>query len=393
MGNTVNKTGKLIELEALRGLAAIVVLVHHFMLGFTPRLHGLLYPKQHISLFGTPLFAFVNGAAAVIIFFVLSGFVLTLRIFQTAKAYSGITSAVKRWPRLAATVVLANIFAGAMMATNLYVNVTAATETHSIWLGWFYNWTCSGLPEIAYAAYEGATTFFTGSTSYNPVLWTMYFEFVGSMVAIGCAIIALGIDARCRQVFFLLCFGIAFWRYPLVSPFIAGLWLASRHVRSPASWTRWQLALCIPIIVFLAGYQEDMTSGRALSWYSFLNPLVAISAVHFRILFHTIAATLLVSVFLYVDGVKQRMSCQLGRHLGFLSFPIYLVQIPIICSISARTFEYCAELNRPIQLVVTFSVTVAAVVATAVPLAYFDRWWTNSINILFASVRSKISTV
>jgi peptidoglycan/LPS O-acetylase OafA/YrhL len=64
---------KLIELEALRGLAAVVVLFHHFMLGFTPRLHGMLYPEQPYSLFGTPAFAFVNGSAAVIVFFVLSG--------------------------------------------------------------------------------------------------------------------------------------------------------------------------------------------------------------------------------------------------------------------------------------------------------------------------------
>jgi len=107
---------KLIELEALRGLAAVVVLFHHFMLGFTPRLHGMFYADQPYSLFGTPAFAFVNGSAAVIVFFVLSGFVLTVGIFKSQRAAGVFVAALKRWPRLALTVMAANALAGLLMA-------------------------------------------------------------------------------------------------------------------------------------------------------------------------------------------------------------------------------------------------------------------------------------
>src|SRR3954452_14928711 len=96
----------LVELEALRGIAAIIVLVHHFMLGFTPRFHGLLYPDQPLSLLGTPVFALINGSAAVVIFFVLSGFVLTVGLFKSRSLRGALISTVKRWPRLAITVTI-----------------------------------------------------------------------------------------------------------------------------------------------------------------------------------------------------------------------------------------------------------------------------------------------
>src|ERR1700676_158467 len=111
---------KIVELEALRGLAAIVVLVHHFMLGFTPRLHGLLYPNEPLSIFGTPAFAFVNGSAAVVIFF--SGLVLTVGSFQAPNLLRSVVAALKRWPRLAATVIICNVLAGAFGALNLFDN-------------------------------------------------------------------------------------------------------------------------------------------------------------------------------------------------------------------------------------------------------------------------------
>ena len=73
---------KLMELEALRGVAAVIVLFHHFLLVVAPRLHGRNFPDDLIALVRTPLFALVNGSAAVAIFFVLSGFVLTYHAME-----------------------------------------------------------------------------------------------------------------------------------------------------------------------------------------------------------------------------------------------------------------------------------------------------------------------
>jgi peptidoglycan/LPS O-acetylase OafA/YrhL len=94
------KSEKIVVLEATRGIAAIVVLLNHLLQAFFPRLDGLTFPDERIALFGTPLFAFVNGTAAVVLFFVLSGFVLTVRAFQSRSSVPLIVGAVRRWPRL-----------------------------------------------------------------------------------------------------------------------------------------------------------------------------------------------------------------------------------------------------------------------------------------------------
>ena len=107
------------------------------MLGFTPRLHGLLYPDQPISIFGTPAFAFVNGSAAVVVFFVLSGFVLTVGLFRSPSLGRGFVAALRRWPRLAVTVTASNVIAGALMAYGLYKNKEIVNLVPSLWLSWF----------------------------------------------------------------------------------------------------------------------------------------------------------------------------------------------------------------------------------------------------------------
>src|SRR3954454_20974042 len=101
---------RLIELEAVRGIASFVVLAHHCFLGFAPSLlHGLVTPPGPGSLFGTPLFAFMNGGAAVVVFFVLSGFVLTYRAIERDDPKPLLAGALKRWPRLALPVVISTM--------------------------------------------------------------------------------------------------------------------------------------------------------------------------------------------------------------------------------------------------------------------------------------------
>jgi Acyltransferase family len=69
------RSEKDVPLEALRGLAAIVVINCHLVIGFWP---SLWYPLKHPWWFGP-----FNGNAAVSLFFVLSGLVLTRRAIQT----------------------------------------------------------------------------------------------------------------------------------------------------------------------------------------------------------------------------------------------------------------------------------------------------------------------
>jgi peptidoglycan/LPS O-acetylase OafA/YrhL len=368
---------KLIELEALRGLAAVVVLFHHFMLGFTPRLHGMLYPEQPYSLFGTPAFAFVNGSAAVIVFFVLSGFVLTVGVFKSQRAAGVFVAVLKRWPRLALTVMAANALAGLLMAYSLFGNVHTATLVPSIWLGWFYNWQSTGNNEIPLSIIEGATTFFTGASRYNSNLWTMYYEFWGSMIALGCALVLVGISNRLVQgLFLLLAWLVASTFNANMGPFVIGVALAAMYARrSTWAWPNWTMYLIVPTLLFLFGYHENLISGRSEAWYAFLNPVAAQNPALFRVVLHSIGAALALLLFLHVPMVKRAMSGETGRRLGLMSFPIFLSQILVICSISSWTYEALVHAPHVLRILVCLCVTLAGTVLVALPLAALDRWW------------------
>jgi peptidoglycan/LPS O-acetylase OafA/YrhL len=111
---------KLVELEALRGIAAMIVFFHHFLLLIAPRLHGRNFPDDPIALVRTPLFALVNGSAAVAVFFVLSGFVLTVGAMEDRDWRQFLIGVLKRWPRLALLVVVVNIASAIFFMLGLY---------------------------------------------------------------------------------------------------------------------------------------------------------------------------------------------------------------------------------------------------------------------------------
>ncbi|KAJ3320923.1 hypothetical protein HDV06_004701 [Boothiomyces sp. JEL0866] len=70
--------GKLIYLEAIRGLAALMVALHHFDLGITDKNQNLSQLKVKYPI----LKLFTDGNLAVTIFFILSGRVLTLSFLK-----------------------------------------------------------------------------------------------------------------------------------------------------------------------------------------------------------------------------------------------------------------------------------------------------------------------
>jgi len=93
------------ELDALRGVAAFTVLLNHCFAVY-PGIYGVLSSKSIagagflLSVFSfSPLHIFWNGRAAVILFFVLSGFVLSISHYNGLKFYYG-SYLIKRICRL-----------------------------------------------------------------------------------------------------------------------------------------------------------------------------------------------------------------------------------------------------------------------------------------------------
>lgn len=120
-------TGRLAELDSLRGYAALVVVLNHFAFVFGPRTvaPGYRYiPRLYEVMELSPLHLLIAGHEAVLLFFLLSGFVLTLPYLrQPAPTYNKFL--VKRAFRLYAPYVIALLIA---CLANAFVMGTTAPD-------------------------------------------------------------------------------------------------------------------------------------------------------------------------------------------------------------------------------------------------------------------------
>jgi peptidoglycan/LPS O-acetylase OafA/YrhL len=153
------------QLDSLRGIAAVTVVISH-CLNVYPAVYDAACKNQLWALKHTPLYIFLSGGEAVLFFFVLSGFVLSLPFYISTPDY--ISFILKRISRiylpLYSAVLLAVylrpiVYSGSMPALSDWFNrvwhepfTSSATVQHLILVG--------GL----------------GRKSFIPVLWTLVHE-------------------------------------------------------------------------------------------------------------------------------------------------------------------------------------------------------------------------
>src|SRR5580692_11469558 len=131
--------GRLPALEGLRGLAALVVVVHHSLLATVPRFAGA-YGVGPYPLRGTlqwwltysPLHILWGGGEFVVVFFVLSGFVLSLPSARSGRVPRAVSYYPSRFVRLYLPVWGALVFAALVHA--LVIGGAARASGGDWWL-------------------------------------------------------------------------------------------------------------------------------------------------------------------------------------------------------------------------------------------------------------------
>jgi peptidoglycan/LPS O-acetylase OafA/YrhL len=386
------KSEKIVVLEATRGIAAIVVLLNHLLQAFFPRFDGLTFPDERIALFGTPLFAFVNGTAAVVLFFVLSGFVLTVRAFQSRSSIPLIVGAVRRWPRLLGPVLIVNLASGFLAGWALYSNQPAASLIDSPWLRTWFNHPADQWQTVLDAANEGAVaTFLFGTSYFNSNLWTMYYEFFGSFIAFALAgamllfgpfsllglliVTALILLTGSSAYFLSFVLGVA-----LAAFYSSTQWENFATWASQRSKLFWLAASCLIIVLF--GYHEAlMPTQHPLGLYAPLMPLYRATPVGTRVLLHGIASAAVLLLVLTLPGPKRWLGGPAGALLGRLSFPMYLLQVPVICSGGTALYIWLLPvLGGTLAGLIAAAGSAAAILMLSLPLTYFESWWLTGLR-------------
>jgi peptidoglycan/LPS O-acetylase OafA/YrhL len=248
-----------VPLEAIRGVAAITVVSWHALLAFFPEKSGEFKQFPDAASFaGLPGFGLIYGTAAITLFFVLSGYVLTRRYFETHDGAIILRGVLKRWPRLAGPVLVVVMASYALCALHAYFHVQAAEITKSAWLAHFGGFVEKPFaPSLLDALNQGVfATFFRGESYYDSSLWTMRYELGGSFLAFGIAL-ALGLFRGLSKYLAASALGLALiflnFNGPAYAPFVVGVGLAY-FLQKEAKWPPFAACGAVALAIYLFGF-------------------------------------------------------------------------------------------------------------------------------------------
>jgi peptidoglycan/LPS O-acetylase OafA/YrhL len=368
----------------------MVVVAWHLLMAFAPHDLGAFADGAVADpLIGRWWFAPFNGNAAVTFFFVLSGYVLALPGLARGDAPTMARGLLRRWPRLAGPCVAVTVGSFLLFWLGAYAYEPAAVVTGSPWLADFGGAGIKGFaPSLGGAIGEGAAGTFLRGTAYHydSSLWTMRAELRGSVAVLVLAPLfaRLGRIARPRVLWVLVVFAALmpaarFWLPAFLAGLVLACWLRERPgCRRPALPPVAAAAMLAAAFV-LFGYRAPVGCYAGVP--------AGLRDVPPNLLAWLPASVLAIAAVLCCRRVADALSGRAAVLLGRLSFPLYLVHVPVLCSLGCLTF--LASGDRVLAAAVTF----AASVALAWPLARFDAWWVRRVSAVAAFVVARAGGV
>lgn len=349
-------------LETARGIASVIVVFHHFLLGFAPELKAYVV---YGGLRDTPFYMAVNGTGAVAFFFVLSGFVLTLRFYERFSMPDFVSSVLKRLPRLLLPAGLSMMLGASILIYFPDFYRDAAQLTGSSWLANFANVENSGnfVPSFADAARNSVLIFFLPLyETYNSNLWTMMYEFYGSLIVY---LIAFAASCMFKKEWILvalthlmalfLCIAL---QASYLVPFVAGSAIAFVYTKSPSLVTFPSWGKYILILVAAVGYSVEFWPALVL------------------------ASSAIMLLLLSSPSLERRLSGPIGLFLGRLSFPLYLVHTLVMLSLTSAAYTILAEYGLARWAIVLLCLVLTLVVSLilAIPFMVLEKIWVPALN-------------
>ena len=327
------------HLEALRGLAALMVVFGHYLAAFYPSAKfGRMYP-QHAAweslIYSTPLGLPFASQMAVCLFFILSGYVLSLRFFGTqAKGTVELLGAIIRRPfRLGALVVFTELLSWSLLQNSLFFNTTASTYTFSS--PWFAETLPIGRIPVRRLLFNVAVQPFAAGANYNPPLWTIQIELYGSFLTF--IFLLLFRNSKWRPAAYVLAFIWLWDQY--YQAFIFGILCADLN----RNWTIRPLGanasglfpfLMVLLGLFICSYPASVPipdiAGTIYRYFPRLHGLGGGVPM--------LGAAVFFSGVLLSTDVKRWLTAPWLEFLGRISYPLYAIHFLLLGSFSAWLF-------------------------------------------------------
>ncbi|HEY3736784.1 MAG TPA: acyltransferase [Jatrophihabitans sp.] len=352
---------RVLYLDGLRGLAALFVVTYHsasallpaMTIGGTSPVHT---PVDHFLRSAPILGLLFKGNSAVCIFFALSGVALSLGPLQKSNRVAALSAAIRRAPRLMIPALGATLLSAVLWASGAYHNAQVAHDTSNAWFTLFWRGDPTWWGPLREATGGVVTTHIPHL--YVPVLWTMPWEFLGSMLVFGVLVIMPPRAVR----FVLYAVGIVVFRHSYLVDFVAGMaicdvWL----VRGTATRRGTQLVAAVVGLYGLVLLSCPTPTGNGITFYRWLFPNIGYDIAEQE---HLVGAALVVAALMALPTAQRALSSRPCRFLGRVSFSLYLLHFLVLGSVGSAVFLLLHG-HTPYA----FAATVATAVIVAVSLA------------------------
>lgn len=301
--------GRIHFLDGLRGWGALSVLLCHAFVD--------VFPIDEASgnlLSQTFLF---NGTFAVWIFFIVSGFSLSIHFCETREGTNLKRMFVGRYFRLAVPILVVSLLV--CVASNL--GLIPYVEQRQGRLQEFLIAAPSVGEAINFSLY-GVFFDYKPSQTLVPPLWTMVYEMWGSFLILGLLAMIGELDKR-FVLYAILCY-VTYNIHPIYTAFLVGLLLAELQasrllLKHEAMVNRVSTVLFSGILIlaiFLPGRDTNNYPGFFLT-----------------------VSTAFVTCVLLNKGLTGFFSNTVSRFLGTISFPLYLIQAPVFFLVTLNLYN------------------------------------------------------
>ena len=358
---TAHAASRYPELDGMRGFAALAVAVSHLLGAIAPTLWDgrpaaespLGYATERESTFAAlPIRVLWEGNFAVLFFFVHSGFVLSVHVLRNrADTFIVEQQAVRRFVRIGVPVYAAIVVIFAMSRLGVYSDV--------VWNGQTVMPTLANLQTTLTGG-----VLLRGEDFYSTPLWSMSVEIFMSFAVF--AFVAMYRNAKYLPLWLIFwawvgwtmgaVYGVAFALGVLIADRVS---VGQRTDGTPfrsESQRRWLAPMCLVAALLLGSYPPRPSMQ---TWHvRYIDPLIERLSPETtysfrRILVQSIAGALLLVAVMSMPKVKRALCTRPLVHLGRLSFPVYLVHMPVIAVILGPLYSLIDEHHGRLPAVLT----------------------------------------
>ncbi|HEX4132514.1 MAG TPA: acyltransferase [Pirellulales bacterium] len=341
-------------LDGLRGVASVAVVLWHNFLAFFP---GAVMPDVPMRssvlekhLYRSPFSIFFAGDFAVYVFFMMSGFVISLKFFQGADSELLQKGFLRRYVRLMPAAFVTVIAAYLILSLGLMYNNQAGDIANSWWLK--LNWKDVSIHfknALSMGLYGLWFNGIPASAHFNSNLGTLAIELIGSWIIFAAILIMMKLNLSFRQrlIFHAGLIALAFVLDrddPHYLVFFIGMAAADIYANGDQFYDR--LTRFRYLVLLLGVWMGGMNIGNIS--HTIYRPLAGVCKIcdlHPLTYPWAIGSVFLVVGIMLSKSVQRVLVRPVFQMLGKYSFPLFLTHTVFLGSVTCFVFTWLHNLH------------------------------------------------